>query len=85
MARSPFFLFAVIVTIAVSFVAVAAQMQKNTPTAGIYSFTNSSANQTGQLIAVATNQAPVWVMPAIFLAMAILLISVFVLLKFKRH
>jgi len=84
MSRSPFFLFAVIVTIAVSFIAVAANMQANTPTVGIYSMTNQSANQTGKLIAVASSQAPVWIMPAIFLAMAILLISIFVLLKFRR-
>jgi hypothetical protein len=84
MARSPFFLFAVIITIAISFIAVAAQMQANTPTTGIYSMTNKSVNQTGQLIAMASNQAPVWVMPAIFLGMAILLISIFMLLKFKR-
>jgi hypothetical protein len=85
MAKSPFFLFAVIVTVAVSFVAAAATMQQNTPTAGVYSMTNQSANQTGQLISVAYTQAPVWVMPAIFLGMAILLISIFMLLKFKRR
>jgi hypothetical protein len=84
MARSPFFLFGVIVVIAIAFVMVVGQMNAMTPTTGVYGMTNQTANQTGKLIAEASNIAPNWVMPGIFLAMAILLISVFALLKFRR-
>lgn len=84
MARSPFFLFGVIVVVAVAFVMVVGQMNAATPTSGVYGMTNQSANQTGQLLTQASNIAPNWVMPGIFIVMALLVISVLMLLKFKR-
>jgi hypothetical protein len=85
MARSPFFLFAIIVTVAVAFVMVVGQMNAHTPTEGVYGMANQSANQTGQLIYQTSNMAPAWVMPGILVAMAVLLISVFAMLKFRKR
>lgn len=83
MAKSPVFLFAIIVTVAVCFVMVAAQMQSKTPTGGIYSNTSAPENATANLIGNTMNIAPNWVLPAIFLGAALVIISVVFL--FKRH
>lgn len=81
MARSPIFLFAVIIVIAVTFVAVAAQMQSKSPTGGIYSNSSTAENQTAQFIQGQMDIAPNWVLPAMFLGGAFLIISVVMLFK----
>ena len=81
MARSPMFLFAVIITIAVCFVMVSAQMLTNSPSGGVYSNTSSPINQTAGLINTSVGMAPNWIIPAIFLGIAFVIITVMFLVK----
>jgi hypothetical protein len=78
-----FFIFGVIVLVAVSMVAAVIQMNSHTPTTGIYSNNTTSANQTGQMIYTLTNMAPNLLVPAIFVSLALVLIGV--LFLFKRR
>lgn len=88
MPRSPFFLFAVIVVVAVSFVFVAGMMNSQQPVdAGgslVYNNTSQPANHTAGMLTIVTQRAPVWVMPAVWLTMAILVISVLFLVARRR-
>lgn len=83
MARSPIFLFAVLITIAVAMVMSVGMMRLNTPVNGTYSVNGSAANLTGGMIARSMDIAPNWVLPAILLAMALAVISVMFLMKRK--
>lgn len=89
MPRSPIFLFAILVVIAVSFVAVAGMMNAKQPvdpsgSVGIYNNTSQPANYTAGMLTTINTRAPMWVMPAIWVAVAILVISTAFLLAKRR-
>lgn len=83
MARSPIFLFAVLITIAVAMVMSVGMMKLSTPTNGTYSVAGSSANLTSGMISRTMDIAPNWVLPAILLSMALAVIAVMFLMKRK--
>lgn len=84
MARSsPIFIFMIIILVAVCLVAAVAQMNSHTPTAGVYSNNSSAPNQTGGMLSTMTNMAPNLMIPAIFVALA--LVILFAVFLFKRR
>jgi di/tricarboxylate transporter len=84
MARSPIFLFMIILVVAVAFVMAVAIMQANTPTDGAYNQSNSTINQSQQFLSGTAQQAPNWVIPAILISVILFIIGVVLLLGKKR-
>lgn len=82
--RSPLFLFAVIVLICVCFVMVIGMMISQTPTAGNYTVSGSPENATQGLINTALEGAPNYMIPGIFVVMALTLITFLLMLGRKR-
>lgn len=76
MARSPLFLFMVVLVVAVAFVMIVAEMQYNKPTGDPYFNTSSPINHTQAYIQGTVEQAPNWVIPGVFVTMAITLIGI---------
>lgn len=81
--KSPMFVWVIVVIVAVIFVMVAGQVMTRTPTGGNYSVTGTPENATTQLIVGSITQAPNYMIPAIFVMMAIVLIGIFFLVKKK--
>lgn len=81
MARSPIFLFAVLVTVAVALVMGIGMMKSNSPVNGTYSDAGSPANLTSGMISQSLDVMPNWVLPAILLGMALVIIGAVVLFK----
>jgi hypothetical protein len=82
--RSLLFLWIIIVLVAVVFVMVAEQVVTKSPTAGNYSVQGSPENVTQGLIVGSISQAPNWLLPGMFVTMAIVLIGVFGLIGRRR-
>jgi hypothetical protein len=81
MARSPIFLFMIILVISVSFVMMVAAMRTNTPIDGQYLNSSSQINQSQVYISRTVEQAPSWVVPAVFVTLALTLIATLFLFK----
>jgi len=79
--RNPLFLFFVVLLVVVAFVMVVSFTHNNQPTDPVYYNTSSSINQTQGFIAGSLDQSVSWAMPAIFVTLAIALITVLALLK----
>lgn len=84
MARSsPLFIWVVVVLVAVVFVMFGWQVTQRTPTAGNYSVAGTPENVTTGMITGAIQQAPNYMIPAIFVMMAIVIIGILFLVKKK--
>ena len=81
MARSPFFMFFVVLLVVVAFVMVVSFAQFNKPTDPVYYNTSSSINQTQGFIDTSLTQSVSWAASATFIALAVVLIATLVLLK----
>jgi hypothetical protein len=84
MARSPIFLFMIIAVVVVAFVFLAAELNLNQPNTGAYVDANSSINHTAKLVYGAEQAAPNWLIPGIFVGLALALISVLFLFGRRR-
>lgn len=80
---SPLFLFAVILLVCVAFVMVAAQVVAKTPTGGNYTTAGTTENLTTGLVVGTVQAAPNYVIPALLVVMAIVIIGVLFLVKKK--
>jgi hypothetical protein len=81
--KSPLFIWIIVVLVAVIFVMVAGQVIIRTPTGGNYSVEGTPENATTQLIVGSITQAPNYMIPAIFVMMAIVIIGILFLVKKK--
>lgn len=81
MARSPFFMFFVVLLVVVAFLMVVSFTQLNKPTDPVYYNTSSSINQTQGFIDTSLTQSVSWAAPAVFIALAVVLIATLALLK----
>jgi hypothetical protein len=79
--QSSLFIWIIVVLVAVVFVMVAGQVIIRTPTGGNYSVTGTPENATTQLIVGSISNAPNYMIPAIFVMLAIVFIGLLFLVK----